>query len=97
MQSSFFIPCQNQICNTDKLVYTAWKERMLVERLEQKVSQIIILLESNKYHWEEVFWWMLAANFGMKVNSNSFEKIARTIPLKILTKHKFQIIELEAL
>ena len=97
MQSTFFIPCQNQICNTDHLVFTAWKERMLVERLEQKVTQIMVLLESNKYHWEEVFWWMLAANFGMKVNSQSFEKIARTIPLKVLTKHKFHLIELEAL
>lgn len=97
MQSTLFIPCQSQIINTDPLVFSSWKERMLVERLEQKVSQILILLESNKYHWEEVFWWMLAANFGMKVNSSSFEKIARTIPLKILTKHKFQLIELEAL
>ncbi|MEO5967811.1 MAG: DUF2851 family protein, partial [Ferruginibacter sp.] len=67
MQSSSFIPCQNQLCNTDKLVFNSWKERMLVERLEQKVAQIIVLLESNKYHWKEVFWWMLASNFGMKV------------------------------
>jgi hypothetical protein len=31
-------------------------------------------LQSNHFHWEEVCWWLLANNFGMRVNSEAFEK-----------------------
>ena len=62
----------------------------MIERLEHKVTYIEGLLKENKQHWEEVFWWMLARNFGLKVNSDAFEDIARSIPIHILAKHKHQ-------
>src|SRR5204862_7238535 len=36
-------------------------------------------------------------NFGVRVNSDAFEKIARSIPINLLAKHKNQIHQLEAL
>ncbi|RYF82055.1 MAG: DUF2851 family protein, partial [Chitinophagaceae bacterium] len=48
-------------------------------------------------HWEEVFWWLLARNFGAKLNSEAFEAIARSIPINVLAKHKHSIHQLEAL
>ena len=35
--------------------------------------------------------------FGIKVNSDAFEKIARSVPIKILARHKNQIHQTEAL
>ena len=55
------------------------------------------MYQQSKHHWEEVFWWMLASNFGIKVNAESFESIAKTISVNILAKHKHQIHQLEAL
>ncbi len=48
-------------------------------------------------HWEEVFWHLLARNFGMPVNADSFESIAATIPVQVLASHKNRIQQLEAL
>lgn len=97
MQSAFFIPCQQHIRNVSALTFLAWKERLLVERLQQKALHIEKLLAKNNQHWEECFWWLLAKNFGIKINADAFEKIARSIPVNLLARHKGQIQQLEAL
>jgi hypothetical protein len=97
MQSAQFIPCQGHINKISSLAFTAWKERLLVERLQKRAEHIKGLLQQNKQHWEETFWWMLARNFGIKINSDAFEKIAQSIPINILAKHKSQLHQLEAL
>ena len=56
--------------------WTKWKESLLIERLQQKTKLIYEYLEASKNHWEEVFWRMLAQNFGIKVNAEAFEKMA---------------------
>jgi hypothetical protein len=92
-----FIPCENNIKQVPSIVWEAWKERMLIERLQQKSALVKAYLKDNNNHWEETFWWLLAKNFGVKINSDSFEKIARSLPLTILAKHKNQVQQLEAL
>lgn len=95
--SSSFIPCEKSIAAINRLTFTAWKERLLVERLQQKAAVVFEYLKQNNNHWEETFWWMLAKNFGIKVNSSAFEKIAQSIPINVLAKHKTQIHQLEGL
>ena len=97
MQSAQFIPCQQHIAHVPEITVAAWKERLLIERLQQRSLYIESLLAKNNQHWEEVFWWMLAKNFGIRINADSFEKIAQTIPVNILAKHKSQVLQLEAL
>jgi hypothetical protein len=62
-----------------------------------KSGNVFQILEKNNFHWEETFWWLIAANFGLKVNSEMFGKIAESLPLNILAKHKNNIIQIEAL
>lgn len=97
MNSKDFIPCAKSICTVRDIVWQGWKERLLAERLLRKAGYIESLLKENQYHWEETFWWMLAKNFGMKVNADAFEAIAKSISIKILAKHKNQVHQLEAL
>ena len=97
MNASSFIPCNASVANTKALVWAAWKERLLAERLSRKGTQILSLLQESNQHWEEVLWWLLARNFGMKVNSEAFEAIARTLPINVLAKHKSSILQIEAL
>ena len=97
MQSQQFIPCQNHISNIPSITFTAWKERLLAERLQQKANYIQQFLQKNNQHWEETFWWLLARNFGIKINSDAFEKIAQSLSINILAKHKNQLLQLEAL
>src|SRR5204863_2950206 len=77
--------------------WKSWKERLLAERLLRKSGIVNTYLQQNNYHWEETFWWLLTRNFGMTVNADAFESVARSIPLNLLAKHKNQIHQLEAL
>jgi hypothetical protein len=97
MQSADFIPCQSHISQVSTLAFSAWKERLLVERLQQKALYIEKMMQGTNQHWEEIFWRMLARNFGMKINGDAFEQIAQSIPVQYLAKHKNQIHQLEAL
>lgn len=97
MNSASFIPCANAVSEVKEITWLSWKERLLAERLTRKSSIVFKFLDENNAHWEESFWWMLARNFGTKVNSEAFESVARSIPVNILAKHKNQIHQLEAL
>jgi hypothetical protein len=95
MAREAFVPCQSYLPVFDEMKWTAWKERMAIERLQRKSSIVLDLLKEANNHWEEVFWWMLARNFGIKVNADIFETIAKSLPINIIAKHKNQIHQLE--
>ena len=91
------IACGKGISEVKPITWTAWKDRLLAERLTRKATDIIDLLHASNNHWEEVCWHLLARHFGGKVNHEAFESIARSIPLNLLARHKQQIHQLEAL
>lgn len=97
MNSSSFIPCERSISHVRDITWKSWKDRLLVERLLRKSKIAETYGQQNNHHWEEIFWWLLARNFGIKVNADAFEAIARSIPINILARHKSQIHQLEAL
>jgi len=97
MNASSFIACENSIHTVRDITWQSWKERLLAERLLRKAKTVQIFQQQNNDHWEESFWWLLARNFGMKVNADAFEAMARSIPLNILAKQKNQIHQIEAL
>jgi hypothetical protein len=55
------------------------------------------MLKENNFHWEETFWWLIAENFDLKINSILFSKIVKNLPVSILTKHKNMIQQIGAL
>jgi hypothetical protein len=97
MYSTSFIACEKSIHTVPDITWKSWKERLLAERLLRKAQAVKVCLQQTNYHWEETFWRLLARNFGMKVNADAFEAVARSLPLNILSKQKNQVIQLEAL
>lgn len=96
-QERAWIPCQNFFLNTPDIVRLNWLDRILVERLEEKTAAVATMLDLTGNHWEEAFYRLLARNFGLKVNGEPFEALARSLPLITLAKHKNNLIQLEAL
>ncbi len=92
-----WIPCQNFFQNTPGILRLNWLDRMLVERLEQKTSAIAQVLTITENHWEEAFYRLLARSFGLKVNAEPFEILARSLPLNIVARHKNDLKQVEAL
>jgi len=92
-----FIACEKLSHQLLELSLTSWKQRLVAERLIIKSETIFQILAETNFHWEETFWWLIAANFGLKVNSEMFKKIAQSLPLSILAKHKHNLIQIEAM
>lgn len=97
MNAQGFIACERSVSSTKPIALQSWKERLLAERLIRKSAIVETYLDQNNHHWEETFWWLLARNFGIKINADAFESMAKSIPVNILAKHKNQIHQLEAL
>ncbi len=97
LHSEHWIPCQHHFFEVSDLKKTLWLDRLLVERLEVKTQAIANRLEQNKNHWEETFYQFLARNFGVKVNNDAFEQLARATPLIHLSKHKNDLFQIEAM
>jgi hypothetical protein len=71
-------------------------EKALVERLETKAQFVHELLKINGNDWEQAAYHILCKNFGFKINSPSFERLAELMPHKLLLKHN-QLLQVEAL
>ena len=97
METTVTVPCHSFLPVLSNLAWSAWKERLAAERLERRSANVLLLLKQSNQHWEEVFWWLLAANFGIKVNTALFEQVAQSLSVTLLSKHKNQIHQLEAL
>lgn len=97
MQQQEQIPCAHFLQSVPELVWMSWKERLIAERLQQKTNHIHELLQQTNRHWEEVFWRLLARNFGTPLNSDALEAVAQCVPVSLLAKHKNQIHQLEAM
>jgi hypothetical protein len=97
MESQAFIPCHSFFARADSFAVQSWLQRLLVERMEEKIAPILTSLYQNKNNWEETFYHALAKNFGFNTNSIPFELLAKSIPLKILAKHKNSLLQIEAL
>lgn len=97
MSSQSWIPCQVDIPKLNNFFVNHWLDRMLLERLERKADEIKQMYHQNAGSWEETFYQLLARYFGMKVNADPFEQLTRSVPLKILAKHKNSLLQLEAI
>lgn len=97
MQQAAFVPCAAAVKDVKELVWLSWKERLMTERLQRKSEYVLQLLQQNTFHWEETCWQLMAKNFGIQINAEAFESIARSLPLAVLARHKHQVPVLESL
>jgi len=92
-----WINCENNFAEVDDFVLDNWLERLYFERLERKSEDINQLLKTSKNNWEAVLFKMLAKNFGLKVNGESFFSLANSFDFSILRKLQTKQQNLEAL
>ncbi|WP_298136766.1 DUF2851 family protein [Flavobacterium sp.] len=92
-----WIFCENQIKDVDDFTISNWRERLFFERLERKSQPINQLLFETENDWESVLFCMLAKNFGLNTNGESFLKVAKSITFSIIRKEALEVLYLEAL
>ncbi|MBL7869599.1 MAG: DUF2851 family protein [Flavobacterium lindanitolerans] len=89
--------CEKQIASVDSFVLDNWKERLFFERLEKKSRLIWNTFSETLNDWEALLFCLLAKNFGLNNNGETFLKMALSIPFQKIRKECFEVRNLEAL
>jgi len=97
LSAQTWIACEEQLKHIDPLFLKLGFHRLMTERLEKKTGEILSVMNKNQNDWNETFYQILARRFGFKVNSTPFELMARSVPMKILSRHHNNRFQLEAL
>jgi hypothetical protein len=90
-------PCAAQLYRVPAVYLSDWMTALVSERLERKASDIFTRLEQYTKDWNEIFYITLMRNFGFGVNSDAFERLARSLPYKYILKHRHSALQVEAL
>ncbi len=92
-----WINCEEDFAGVDEFLLNNWLERLYFERLESKSAYLEKLLSDAKNDWEAVLFQLLAKNFGLKVNGESFLSMATSLDFSVVRKVWHNQEDLEAL
>ena len=95
--SGKWIPCEENFSSFDLFSKRMWLDSLLVERLEQKTDYVKDQVDQAQGSWEEAFYHSMARSFGLKANALPFELLAKATPMKVLSKHKENLFQIEAI
>ncbi len=97
LHNEYWVPCQTQLHHVAPPVRNLFLQRVLAERLSRRAEQFTQRLEESSRDWEDAFYRTLARAMGGKVNAEAMELLARSLPLRVLLRHKHSLLQLEAL
>lgn len=91
------ILCGSHIGSLSFIQSRSMLDASFAARLREKGNRVLDLLQDCDNDWEETTYRLLAASFGFKTNTDCFEKLAKSLPFKILKKHLDHSNQVEAL
>lgn len=91
------IACSGHLPFVPGILKISMLEKAMVQRLEEKGREVLEIYHRTGKDWEETAYRLLAKNFGFKLNADPFQMLAQRLPLKVLQKHKDQLLQVEAL
>lgn len=80
------IPCAASIRYFPDPQWDSWKEKLLIERLDQKTAWIFEQLQQTQNDWEAVLFRLLARSFGLDTNGSAFAEVAQYFPFSVFRK-----------
>lgn len=89
-------PCARELATVEPIYVTEWLTALGFERLYGKVERISRWLELSDGDWQATAYIALARALGFSTNGDAFEMLARSMPLRILLKHRDDVSMLEA-
>lgn len=91
------VPCLSRIYEVDSVHLSSWMDALRCERLERKADDIYCLLKQYQEDWNEVCYILLTRSFGFGVNSDAFEWLAKSLPLRYIRKQRTSSSQVESL
>lgn len=96
-KSQSIIPCVNSVLVRRDEPISIWLNSLSDQRQLNRAIKLSELLHLFNGNWEEAIWIMLCRNFGLTVNSNSFNQLALSISFSLLKRYRDSRISVEAL
>ncbi len=97
MKSQSIIPCINSVLVKMDVPISLWLNSLADQRQLNRAIKFSELLHFFNGNWEEAIWIMLCRNFGVNVNSNSFNQLAFSIPFSLVKRYRASKHSVEAL
>lgn len=97
VRSDAFPRCKHVLPDIPNIIVHGWMDVLRVERLEQRMEQIMKRREVCDKNWEDTLFVTIARNFGFGINGDAFERWANSVPLSAAGKHRDSLFQLEAL
>ncbi|WP_290790960.1 DUF2851 family protein [Flavihumibacter sp. UBA7668] len=97
MQNEGQMVCQEWLPEISAPYWQAWKQELILERLHRKANELLLLYKKSNKNWNDASWWWMARYMGGVINGSFFEQVAQSLPTRILSRHKDQVIQLEAM
>ena len=90
-------PCHTYLSNVKNISILSMIDKAMAERLDGKADDVNkIFLETGK-DWEETSYRVLLRNFGFKVNQDNMFLLSKVLPFSILSRHRKDRLQTEAL
>jgi len=86
--STRWIPCQSWLQSINDITISSTSDKVLAERLTSNSKHILEELSSSDNDWQEIIYQRLFWSFGLNVNAESFLKLSKLLPYKIIQKHR---------
>lgn len=91
------VNCEPLLKTLPRLTVSSWLDTLSVERMQAKAERVLQTVNLLEGDWEWACFVALARAMGFGLNSEPLERLARSIPLKILAKHSDDLLQTEAL
>ncbi len=91
------LPCMSYLSDFQMIHYQSWMSSLLMERMLRKQESVLRMVGECSGDWKEALYRLLAVSFGFKTNADAFELLAKSLPLKILSKHADSALQTAAL
>ena len=96
-ESQYALPCRDEIRRMEPVKLHSWIDSLAYERLYKKAERIEALLKANSGDWESACYITVARALGFGPNSEPFERLAMSTPLRMLHKHSDSRLSMEAM
>lgn len=91
------LPCADTIDEMEPMYLSDWLSALAFERIYEKADRVDAIRSHLDGDWEETAYILLARALGFSTNSDPFERLARSTPLRLLRKHADASLTVEAI
>lgn len=90
-------PCHPYLPEVKRMYVHSMMGKAVLERLERKSESLFTVWIDAAKDWEETSYRTLVRNFGFKVNQENMYVLAKLLPFRIISRHRSNGFQLEAL